>query len=150
LHAIFLREGVVTTAAENVARLKQAYGQWVAVEGKDFQCWMDVLADDAKLCSIAEGAPEAPFTARRTTKSEIRTYLEELTRDWEMISHDMNEFIAQDDRVVVIGDVEWRNKATGKSAKTRKVDVWRFRDGTAVDFEELYDTAGMFAAARPD
>jgi ketosteroid isomerase-like protein len=102
--------------------------QWVAQKGTDFQCWMDIAADDAKLSSLAEGAPEMTFTAPRTTKSEIRGYLEELTRDWEMVFHEINDFIAQGDRVVVLGEVEWCNKATGKSAETRKVDVWLFRD----------------------
>ena len=55
-------------------------------------------------------------------------------RDWEMISHAMNDFIAQDDRVAVIGRAIWRHKRTGKVADTRKVDIWRFRDGKAVDF----------------
>jgi ketosteroid isomerase-like protein len=59
----------------------------------------------------------------------------------------MNDFIAQRDRVVVIGRVAWRNKATGKVADTPKVDIWRFQDGKAVDMIEFYDTVRSFAAA---
>ena len=66
-----------------------------------------------------------------------------------MITYDMDDFIAQDDRVVVIGNVAWRNKATGKVAETPKVDIWRFRDGKVVEFAEFYDTARSFAAAVP-
>jgi ketosteroid isomerase-like protein len=32
---------------------------------------------------------------------------------------------------------------------TPKVDVWRFRDGKAVEFSEFYDTAQAYAAAQP-
>jgi ketosteroid isomerase-like protein len=90
-----------------------------------------------------------PFTARRSSKSGVRAYLEDLMRDWEMVSHIMDEFIAQDDRVAVVGRAVWRHKGTGKVADTRKVDIWRFRDGKAVDFDEYYDTAGLIAAATP-
>jgi hypothetical protein len=110
---------------------------------------MEIMADDISLGSLANGSPEMPFSASRSNKSQILDYLEELNRDWDMVSFDMNDFIAQGDRVVAIGRVAWRNKATGKIADTPKVDVWRFRDGKAVDFLEFYDTALSFAAATP-
>ncbi|WP_114943220.1 nuclear transport factor 2 family protein [Microvirga calopogonii] len=134
---------------DNVTILRETYARWVDTKGNDCECWMDIIADDVSLGSLAEGSPEVPFTMRRSSKSGVRAYLEDLMRDWEMISHSMNEFIAQDDRVAVIGRAVWRHKGTGKVADTRKVDIWRFRDGKAVDFEEYYDTAGLIAAATP-
>jgi uncharacterized protein len=136
-------------AHDHVAILKDAYAQWVESRGSDCECWMNIIADDVSLGSLAEGSPEVPFTARRTSKSGVRAYLDALMRDWEMISHAMNDFIAQDDRVAVIGRAIWRHKGTGKVADTRKVDIWRFRDGKVVDFEEYYDTAGLISAATP-
>lgn len=138
-------------AAQNdhVSILREAYAQWVDAKGRDCDCWMNIMADDVALGSLAEGSPEVPFTARRSSKSGVRAYLEDLMRDWEMISHTMNDFIAQDDRVAVIGRAIWRHKGTSKVADSRKVDIWRFRDGKAVDFEEYYDTARLIAAATP-
>jgi len=138
-------------AAQNdhVATLKDAYARWVDARGSDCECWMNIIADDVSLGSLAEGSPEVPFTARRVSKSGVQAYLDDLMRDWEMISHAMNDFIAQDDRVAVIGRAVWRNKGTGKIADTRKVDIWRFQNGKVVDFEEYYDTAGLIAAATP-
>lgn len=138
-------------AAQNdhVSILREAYAQWVDAKGRDCDCWMKIMADDVALGSLAEGSPEVPFTARRSSKSGVRAYLEDLMRDWEMISHTMNDFIAQDDRVAVIGRAIGRHKGTGKVADSRKVDIWRFRDGKAVDFEEYYDTARLIAAATP-
>jgi uncharacterized protein len=112
---------------ENVALLKEAYAQWADHKGSDCECWMSIMADDASLRSLANGAPEMEFTTRRNSKAEIRGYLEGLTRDWEMVNFDMNDFVADGDRVVVIGRVAWRNKVTGKVADTPKVDIWRFR-----------------------
>ncbi|MGO4570497.1 nuclear transport factor 2 family protein [Microvirga sp. 2TAF3] len=139
----------MTTESDNIALLKDAYAQWVDGRGTDCACWMNVIAEDASLASLAEGSPEMPFTARRNGKAEIMSYLEGLMRDWDMVSHAMDEFIAQGDRVVVIGRVAWRNKATGKVVDTPKVDVWRIRDGKAVDYVEFYDTARSLDAARP-
>ena len=33
--------------------------------------------------------------------------------------------------------------------ETPKVDIWRFREGKAVEFYEMFDTAAAFAAATP-
>jgi ketosteroid isomerase-like protein len=137
------------TEAENVAMLRDAYAAWAQSRGKDCECWMNILADDASLASLADGAPEMAFSAQRTSRDQIRGYLDDLARDWDMVSFDMNDFIAQGDRVVVVGRVAWRNKATGKVAETPKVDVWRLENGKAVDFAEFYDTARSYAAATP-
>ncbi|QRM29350.1 nuclear transport factor 2 family protein [Microvirga sp. VF16] len=134
---------------DHVSILREAYTQWVDSRGSDCECWMNIIADDVSLGSLADGSPEVPFTARRDNRSGVRAYLEDLMRDWEMISHAMDEFIAQDDRVAVVGRAIWRHKGTGKVADTRKVDIWRFRDGKVIDFDEYYDTARLIAAATP-
>jgi ketosteroid isomerase-like protein len=139
----------MTARDDHVSILRDAYAQWVHTKGSDCECWMNIIADDVSPGSLADGSPEVPFTARRSSKSGVRAYLEDLMRDWEMVSHTMNEFIAQDDRVAVVGRAVWRHKGTGKVADTRKVDIWRFRDGKAVEFDEYYDTAGLIAAATP-
>lgn len=139
----------MTAADDNVALLKEAYSQWSAQDSEGYDCWMAILAEEVSLGSLANGAPEMPFTAPRRSKAQVLDYLDELKRDWDMISFDMNDYIVEGDRVVAIGRVVWRNKATGKVVDTPKVDIWRFRDGKAVDFQEFYDTALAYAATKP-
>ena len=55
-------------------------------------------------------------------------------------------FIAQGDRVVMLGRCAWRYKKTGKVVWTPKADFWRFADGKAVEYFEYYDTAQVHAA----
>ena len=136
----------MTVESDNVALLRDAYSQWVSQKGASFECFMNIIADDISLTSLADGAPELAFTARRSGKAEILSYHQELAREWEMVFLEMDEYIAQGDRVVVIGRMAWRNRATGKVAETPKLDVWRLRDGKAVDFVEFYDTARAAAA----
>ncbi len=135
---------------ENIGRLKAAYEEWVRLNAADHRCWLDLAADDLVLRSLAGGRQEMAFTKTRNGKAELLGYLTELTDAWEMVEHRMDDFIAEGDRVVAIGRVAWRSKANGAVAETPKIDVWRFRDGKAVEFHEFYDTARVYeAAARP-
>ena len=138
----------MSTKEANVALLKQAYAAWNEKKGTDPSCWTCLLADDAKLRSLADGVSDGAFARERSGPAEIVGFLEDLSRDWEMLYFVVDEYIAQGDRVVAIGSTAWKNKATGKTASTPKVDVWRFRDGKAVDYAEYLDTAGVFAATQ--
>jgi len=48
----------------NVAMLRQAYSQWVACRGEACECWLDILADDATLSSLASGPRRFPSRHR--------------------------------------------------------------------------------------
>ncbi len=63
-----------------------------------------------------------------------------------MIEYVAEHFVAQDDRVVMLGRCSWRFRRTGKVVATPKVDSWRFAGGKAVEFYEYYDTAQLLAA----
>jgi ketosteroid isomerase-like protein len=63
-----------------------------------------------------------------------------------MIEYRVDHFVAQGDRVVMVGHCSWRAKRTGKVVATPKVDTWRFANGKAVEFYEFYDTAQVHAA----
>jgi hypothetical protein len=58
-----------------------------------------------------------------------------------MINYQIDEYIAQGDRVVALGDVSFKNKRTGKILETPKADFHKFRDGKICEFFEFYDTA---------
>jgi ketosteroid isomerase-like protein len=92
------------TASDNVAILKEASAQWTGQKGADCACWMNIFADDTSLGLLANGAPEMAFSAPRSSKAQILACLNELTRDWNMVTFDMSDFIAQGDRVVAIGE----------------------------------------------
>jgi ketosteroid isomerase-like protein len=139
----------MTVEQDNVALLREAYVGWNANKGCDVTCWMSVIHDDFKLASLADGAPEVPFTVPRNGREQVLEYLEGLNRDWEMVYCDIDDFVAQGDRVVAMGRTAWRHRGTGKVTESPKIDVWRIRDGKAVEFAEFYDTASMYAAATP-
>ena len=137
------------TSADNVARLKEAYRRWHDSKGESVKVWLDMMADDVKVRSLAAGAPAAPFTSKINSKEQFRRYFEGLLADWQMISYTTGHFIAEDDRVAMLGRTAWRHRKTGNVVDTPKADFWIFRDGQIVEFYEFYDTAALAAAAQP-
>ena len=137
--------------ARNTAILREAYRLWNETKGASVEHWLGFVADEINFASLAQGRISAvAFTRQRHTRDGVAGYLSELTRDWEMLNYEIDHFVAQGDRVVVIARTSWRFKATGKLVDTPKVDAWRFdAAGKAVEFFEYYDTAAMFEATRP-
>ena len=133
---------------QNVAALRRVYRRWADSKGKDQSGWTSIVGDEFNLRSLADGAPGLEFTSERRGKLELLDYLNGLTADWDMIFYEIEEYVAQGDRVVAIGRTAWRNRRTGKVADTAKADLWRFKDGLAVEFFEFYDTARVLAAAQ--
>jgi ketosteroid isomerase-like protein len=144
-----LGDGTMSEQSDNVSILKRAYETWASKKAADIDCWASIIADEARLKSLADGAPAVTFTRQRIGKSEIISYLEDLTKDWQMIFYRIDEYVAERDRVVAIGSTSWKNKLTSKVMTTPKVDIWRMRDGKVVEFSEFYDTANILAAAQP-
>ena len=134
---------------QNVAALRRAYRSWADSKGKDQSGWASIVGDEFTLRSLADGAPGLEFSSERRGKLELLDYLNGLTADRDMIFYEIEEYVAQGDRVVAIGRTAWRNRRTGKVADTAKVDLWRFREGRAIEYFEFYDTARVLAAAQP-
>ena len=135
--------------SNNVALLEKGYAFWhqSKADCEGASCWMDLLSEDVQWRSLAGGAAGMEFTLACRSKDEVQRYFQDLGKDWEMVSYNVHEFIAQGDRVVMLGSCEWKHRGTGKIMKSPKADVHRLRDGKVVDFMEFYDTAAALAAA---
>jgi ketosteroid isomerase-like protein len=136
----------MSNSEDNKRLLQQAYERWNATKGASVADWMELADDGISFGSLAEGAEAVPFTAPIRSKDTLRTYFDGLIGNWTMIHYTVNEYVAEGDRVVAIGSTSWKNKQTGKTFETRKVDVWKFKNGKAVEFYEYYDTAKVAAA----
>jgi ketosteroid isomerase-like protein len=133
--------------ANNVAMLTEAYRQWHNSRGTSVAHWMSICAENIAFGSLIQGAaPKVAYMTGYNARAELGRYFEGLARDWEMIEYKVDQFVAQQDRVVMLGQCAWRNKHTGKVVRTPKADSWRFADGKAVEFYEYFDTAQVHAA----
>ena len=132
----------------NVELLRRAYDLWNDSKANSVDHWLDLVADDVRWRSLAAGATGMEFTRDYDSKAGVEKYFADLGRQWAMNYYTVDEFIAQGDRVVMVGRCGWRNKQTGATIDTPKVDILTIRDSRIVEFFELYDTAKVLSAAR--
>ena len=69
-----------------------------------------------------------------------------LAQDWDGWGVTIDELVVDGGTVVGLGTYTGTNKATGKHLQTRVAHIWRVRDGKAVAFEQITDTALVTAA----
>jgi len=133
--------------SRNVAMLKQAYSRWADSRGSSVDHWMSICGDNISFGSIAQGsAQQVNYLTAYSSRDMLKDYFEGLARDWEMLEYVAEHFVAQDDRVVMLGHCTWRFKRNGRVVSTPKADSWRIVDGKAVEFYEYFDTAQLHAA----
>ena len=135
--------------ARNVAILTEAYRRWSDSKGGSGDHWISICDEHIRFGSIAEPLKAVAYMASYGSRDELGKYFAGLTRDWEMIEYRVDHFVAQGDRVVMLGHCSWRAKQSGKVVSTPKVDSWRFADGKAVEFYEYFDTAQVMLAMAP-
>ena len=136
----------MSTEDDNVAILRKAYAEWGQSKGLSSDHWLGLLADDVEWRSLAQGSSGMEFTSPANRREQVRGYLEGLARDWRMLGYEVDEMVAQGDRVVVLCRCAWVHKVTGKHVALEKVDVLRLRDGRITHFMEYYDTAKAMQA----
>jgi hypothetical protein len=129
--------------AQNLAILKEAYTRWSESKGDSADHWTSIFADQIKFGSLAQGGHGVPFLTAYQNRDDLAQYFAGLKRDWEMIEFVTEQFVAQGDRVVMLGRCSWRNRRTGKIVATPKADSWRFAGGKATEYYEYYDTAQL-------
>ena len=132
--------------AGNVAILTDAYRRWSDSRGASADHWLAICDQNIRFGSIAAPLESVAYMADYRSRDELGAYFAGLARDWAMIAFRVDHFVAQGDRVVMLGYCSWRAKASGKVVATPKCDSWRFVDGKAVEFYEYFDTAQVVAA----
>jgi len=128
------------------ARVRDAYALWSESKGMRSDQWMELLADSIEMRTVL--TPDLPddLAANRRTLSGALEYFQTVARDWEMIHYTVDRMVDGGDDVVMIGRCAWRNRATARVVDTPKVDVWRFEDGKAVSFLEMFDSLAFVRA----
>jgi ketosteroid isomerase-like protein len=131
-------------ADRNVELIHGLYERYAL--GEDVDYLFDHLADDVVWRSIGP-SDRLRFARPCQGPDEVREFFAALAEDWEMISFKVNELIGQGDRVVVLSDVCFCHRQTGKLVATPKADVLRVLDGKIAEFREFYDSAAVVEAA---
>src|SRR5947207_12446708 len=105
--------------AANVAVLTEAYRRWSESRGGSVDHWLSICAENLRFGSLAQGAvPAASYLGSYSARNELAKYFDGLKHDWEMIEYRVDQFVAQGERVVMLGFCSWRHRKTGKAVST--------------------------------
>ena len=101
---------------------------------------------DEQIQWVTPGPAELATSGRRTGRQEVGAFFGAVNDTFEIQRFEPSEFIAQGDRVVVLGSETARVRSTGTTLELDWVHVFTVRDGRVVAFQEHFDTAAVVAA----
>ena len=128
---------------ENTQLVQQAYRDF---QNGDIPELLDALSEDVEwVVPEIEGVP-GRGTWRGT--EQVGEFFRVLSDTQEPRQLELREFVAQGDKVVVLGHYVWHVKATGKEWESDFVHALSVRDGKVTRFQEYTDTAVFGDAFR--
>jgi ketosteroid isomerase-like protein len=137
------KEILAMSEQENTTLVQQAYGHF---QSGDIPAVLDLLSEDIQwMTAPVQGVPVSGTWRGR---EQVGQFFETLSDIQEGRRFEPREFIAQDDRVVALGNYAWNVKATGKGWESDFAHVFRVRDGKLMRFQEYADTAAIAEAFR--
>lgn len=128
-------------------QLKSAYENWRATKGGNLDEVLNLFDDQIEMHSVLEPNVQHELARVQVSREDTKKYFSELLDNWQMIDFPTEKILADGDTVVWIGRCHWRNKHDGNELETPKIDVWKFRNGKAVRFFEMFDSLGFAKAA---
>ena len=123
---------------QNVALVQQAYA---AFGRGDLDGLIALL--DPQVSWLTPGPPDLPTAGMRRGADAVRDFFGILLDTFEITNFEPADFLAQGDKVVVLGTSLERVKATGRAVEFRWVHVFTIRSGRIVAFEEPADVSGL-------
>lgn len=88
----------------------------------------------------------APFGGKISGRANVAEFFMRLDEAEECLTLEPTEFIAQDNKVVVLGHFVWRIKATNKKYASNFAHVVTVADGKITGFYEFFDNAAATIA----
>ena len=129
--------------SENVALMKDAYA---AFDRGDLADLIEMFAPDVEWNWPT--VKEIPHSGPRRGRHEVRQFFEALAAVEEPVESRRDEFLAQGDRVVVLGTYRACARATGRKWETDVIQVWTIRDAQIARLDVQYNTAAAVDAYR--
>ncbi len=121
---------------ENIAVVQQAYNNFKI---GNMKALLGLLSPD-----VTWELPEmenVPFAGKRKGREEVGEFFATVEASQESLQFEPTEFVAQGDKVVSLGNYEWRVKANGRTFGGSFAHVFTIRNGSVTGFQEFTDTA---------
>ncbi len=121
---------------ENTKIAAQMYETFMA---GDVEGFLNLFSDDA-----AWHAPEienVPLNGKFSGRENLAGFISDIDKYEEFLKFDPTEYIAQGDRVVILGNFLARSKTTDKQYATDFAHIITVADGKITSFYEFFDNA---------
>ena len=82
-----------------------------------------------------------PYAGKFAGIEAVRDFFTRLSKAEESLIHNPTEFIAKDDKVIVLGNMKWRVKGTNKEYDSDFAHVLTVKNDKINGFREFMDTA---------
>ncbi len=105
----------------------------------DVEGFLNIFSEDASWNSPK--IENVPIETNVTGRDNIGKFFTEIDEHEEFLKIQPNEYIAQGDKVVVLGDLSVRSKTTNKQYDSGFVHIITVKDGKVVSFLEYFDNA---------
>ena len=131
---------------ENTRLVQQTYQ---SIKVGDIRSFLNSLAGDVEW--ELPVMKNVPFAGRWQGHEQVGQFFDKVAEAQETLEFEPKEFIAQDDKVVVLGHFSMRIKSTGRVFSSDWAHVWTVKGGKVTRFYEYVDTAavsGAHAAAQ--
>ena len=127
---------------ENVQSVQSVYA---AFGRGDIQAVLEALTDDVEW--VLPGPPAVlPFAGGRSGREQVSQFFVVLAETLTFEQFEPREFIAQGDKVVVLGRSRDRMKATGRVVENEWAAVFTLRAGKIARYQVYEDTAAFVSA----
>jgi hypothetical protein len=126
---------------QNVKVVQDAYA---AFGRGDIQSLLNTLSDEVEWHT--PGEPLIPQAGSYHGRNEVSRFFQNLDQTTQFGNFNPREFIAQGDRVIVLGDYDGTGKQTGRPFKSEWVMVFTLSGGKVTKFREYTDTAAIAQA----
>lgn len=117
---------------------------------RDMAGFMDILAEDVEW-ETPGPTDVLPFAGTHHGRKAVAAWFEKMNEVEEVQKFEPQDFLAKDDKVVVLGQSRVKVRSTERVIDDHWFHVYTVRDGHITHFREAYDTAAEVAAhqARP-
>jgi ketosteroid isomerase-like protein len=131
---------------QNVAVVREAYA---AFGRGDVDGILDRCSDNVVWEGVIGANANVPQSGIRHGKDQVREFFRQVAESATFVRFEPKEFVAQGDRVVVLGSYAATVTSTGRSTESDWVMVFRLVDGRISEFREFTDSAQLNAAYEP-
>lgn len=132
------------TEQENMMIVRQAY---VDFSKGSVLSVLDKFAENAEW--VQPGGPEVPLSGIYRGKVQIAGFFLNLAANLDYTRFDVDEYVAHENEVVVVGSYQARIKSTGKICSSDFVSIFTIDNGKIVRYETYHDTAAIVSANNP-